>query len=194
MRIVSFTRSVFQQQVPDAPTCIRIDPSSRFIQNHNLRASNKSQGHWQLPLHPTYTDNRKNMLEWHLSCFLISKVKLFHSISTFSIFTLTGQGAGAGLSFVRQPDIVHDLLHLSLHLLLRQPLQTAVEPDVFLNRQPGSQQVNKSHIYQHTGGTMRAKNVLIWDTYMLKSTLCCGQTPRFCRMVLSSVRMSLPRM
>lgn len=32
------------------------------------------------------------------------------------------------------------------------------------------------------------------STYMLKSTLCCGQTPRFWRMALSSVRMSFPMM
>lgn len=54
---VVFTLSVFKQQVPDAPASIGIDPSSRFIQDYNLGASNKSQGHWQLSLHPSYKDN-----------------------------------------------------------------------------------------------------------------------------------------
>ena len=31
-------------------------------------------------------------------------------------------------------------------------------------------------------------------THKSNSTLCCGQTPRFCLMVLSSERISLPRM
>lgn len=53
---------------------------------------------------------------------------------------LTRQGAGAGLSFVRQTDVVDDLLHLCLHLLLRQALQTGVEPNVLLHCQPGLQQ------------------------------------------------------
>lgn len=52
---------------------------------------------------------------------------------------LTRQGAGAGLSFVRQTDVVDDLLHLCLHLLLREALQTGVEPNVLLHRQPGIQ-------------------------------------------------------
>lgn len=33
---VGFTLSVFKQQVPDAPSCVGVDPSSRFIQNHNF--------------------------------------------------------------------------------------------------------------------------------------------------------------
>lgn len=33
---VVFTLSVFKQQVPDAPACVGIDPSSWFIQNHNF--------------------------------------------------------------------------------------------------------------------------------------------------------------
>ena len=49
---------------------------------------------------------------------------------------LTRQGVGASVSFVRQSDIVHNLFHLCLHLFLGQPLQTAVEPDVFLDCQP----------------------------------------------------------
>lgn len=32
------------------------------------------------------------------------------------------------------------------------------------------------------------------DTHKSNSTLCCGHTPRFCLMVLSSERISLPRM
>lgn len=51
----------------------------------------------------------------------------------------TRQCARAGLSFVRQADVVDNLLHLSLHLLLRQALQSGVEPNVLLHRQPGLQ-------------------------------------------------------
>ena len=53
---------------------------------------------------------------------------------------LTGQGAGARLAFVRQADVVDDLLHLCLHLVLRQALQTGVEPDVLLYGQPAPDQ------------------------------------------------------
>lgn len=52
---------------------------------------------------------------------------------------LTRQCARAGLPFVRQADIVDNLLHLSLHLLLRQALQPGIEPNVLLHRQPGLQ-------------------------------------------------------
>ena len=41
---------------------------------------------------------------------------------------------------MRQADVVDDLLHLSLHLLLRQTLQTGIEPDVLLHRQPGTEE------------------------------------------------------
>lgn len=65
---VVFTLSVFKQQVPDAPASIGIDPSSRFIQDYNLWASNKSQGNWQLSLHPSYKDNRKKTSELSINC------------------------------------------------------------------------------------------------------------------------------
>lgn len=117
------------------------------------------------------------------------------------IITLTGQRAGARLAFVRQSDIIHNLFHLSLDLLLWQALQTGVEPDVFLHCQPGLQQIAqlpKTRGYRHAKKSVLDIELLrCWDldyTYMLKRTLCWGQTPRFCRMVLSSVRMSLPRM
>lgn len=41
---------------------------------------------------------------------------------------------------MRQADVVDDLLHLSLHLLLRQTLQTGIEPDVLLHRQPETEE------------------------------------------------------
>lgn len=63
---VVFTLSVFEQQVPDAPASVRIDTSSRFIQDHNLWAPNKSQGYWELPLHTTCKDNKKKKSE---NCF-----------------------------------------------------------------------------------------------------------------------------
>lgn len=47
------------------------------------------------------------------------------------------------MPFVRQSDVVHNLFHLGLHFLVRQPLQTGVEPDVFLHRQPGLRQTNQ---------------------------------------------------
>lgn len=104
---------------------------------------------------------------------------------------------------MRQPDVVHNLLHLGLHPLLGQALQTSVEPDVLLHRQPGDETNKNGKIT-----TKQATNVpratlpteMLRDgvgcvcAYMLKSTLCWGQTPRFCRMALSSVRISFPRM
>lgn len=44
---------------------------------------------------------------------------------------------------MRQPNIIHNLFHLCLHLLLWQALQTGVEPDVFLHCQPGLQQTTQ---------------------------------------------------
>lgn len=64
--------------------------------------------------------------------------------------TLTWQGVGARLSFVRQSNIVHDLIHLSLHLLLRKPLKTGVKPDVLLDSQPRSNQVGYHTLFEET--------------------------------------------
>lgn len=49
---------------------------------------------------------------------------------------------------MRQSNIIHNLFHFSLHLLLWQAFQTGVEPDVFLNCQP---ELNIKHLkYQKT--------------------------------------------
>lgn len=39
---------------------------------------------------------------------------------------------------MRQAEVHHNLLHLRLHLLLRQTLQTCIKPDVFLHGEPGT--------------------------------------------------------
>lgn len=41
-------------------------------------------------------------------------------------------------AFMRQAEVHHNLLHLRLHLLLRQTLQTRIKPDVFLHGEPGT--------------------------------------------------------
>lgn len=67
---------------------------------------------------------------------------------------LTGQRVATTLAFVRQADVVDDLLHLSLHLLLRQTLQTGIEPDVLLHRQPGAEEEEEEEKEEDT----RARN------------------------------------
>lgn len=84
------------------------------------------------PINTTGRQSQNDSLQ--MSNITCEKTKTLQGIK---ILILTRQRAGAGLSFVRQSDIIHDVLHLGLHLLLRQPLQTSVEPDVFLHRQPG---------------------------------------------------------
>ncbi len=67
---------------------------------------------------------------------------------------------------MRQSDIIHNLFHLSLHLLLCQPLQTGVEPDVFFHCQPGLQQTKKSQNDQNTRGCKRAENSALGPVYV----------------------------
>lgn len=67
---------------------------------------------------------------------------------------------------MRQSDIVHNLFHLSLHLLLCQPLQTGIEPDVFLDCQPGLKQTNKSQNDQNMRGCKCAENSVLGSAYV----------------------------
>lgn len=55
------TFSVFEQQIPDPSAWVRVNPSCGFVQNNNLGASNKSNGHRELPLHATWQKGEREM-------------------------------------------------------------------------------------------------------------------------------------
>lgn len=61
----------------------------------------------------------------------------------------TWQLAGPGFAFMWKASIIQDLLHLSLHFLLRQTLQTGVEPDVLFYGQPEIPQTKQKWIIIH---------------------------------------------
>lgn len=61
----------------------------------------------------------------------------------------TWQLAGPGFAFVWKASIGQDLLRLSLHFLLRQTLQTGIEPDVLFYCQPEIPQAKQEWIIIH---------------------------------------------